>query len=189
MTSAKKTTYGIVIGLGLCGFLADRLLSSGAPATPAPAAAAETRLPPAPDGSPQGDLAGLSAIAVMPFPKGFPPLADPAASRDPFEVSAAVLEKLMPPAPAAEGSAGAEADVPSLAEAFQANHRLSAVLRVGASRIAVLDGKAMMEGQTLDGCELSHIAAREARFECADGEVTLTLQSPLEQTSGNQTGR
>ena len=186
MTSAKKKTYGIMIGVGLCGLLADRLLRSGQRmATPSPAAAAETHLPPASSGSPQGDLAGLSAVTVMPFPSDFPPLADPAASRDPFEISAAALEKLTPPAPAAETPAGAGVDVRSLAEAFQANHRLSAVLRVGGSRIAVLDGMVMTEGQTLDGCELSHIAARGARFECADGEATLTLQSPLEQRSGN----
>ena len=175
MTKAKKITYLVVIGVGVSGLILDRVLRSGSSATPARASASENPVPAAGTETESEDSASIFALEVTPFPADLPPVGDTFRGRDPFEMTDSVLKQLSLSIPAEQEQSAEESPDSSPRESFQTRHRLSAVMRVGKTQIAVLDGMVLAKGQWLDDCELIQIEDRAVHFDCPDGEVVLTI--------------
>jgi len=118
------------------------------------------------------------AIPELPFPKGITPV-DP---------SVGVRDLFAPPQGDRESSSGGpDADKPGdvaerlsapgrLSSAVFANtHRLSGIMLDERLRIAGVDDRWIGIGASVQGCTLTDISAREAKFRCFDNEVVLTL--------------
>lgn len=171
MSRRKLKTYIAVIGVGLGALIVDRLLEPGG--TPASALGAASQSDDATEAAArEPELA--AALSVMPtaFPSTLPGLVPNALLRDPFDLPEAarrVLESKPEVAPAKAGNTV----TPS--ELFRGDHELSAIVRVGASRVAIVDGLMIAQGQRVDECSLEELSDRYARFSCADGDVVLTI--------------
>lgn len=59
-------------------------------------------------------------------------------------------------------------------EAFQATHRIDAVMVQDSLKIAVVDGRWMRVGDVLDTCTLIRIEGDAAEFQCHDGDTVLS---------------
>lgn len=69
----------------------------------------------------------------------------------------------------------------SAAETFKQTHRLTGVLSSNGRSLAMVDGKLVAVGQSVDGYRLAAISHRSATFEAANSQVTLNM---TERTSG-----
>jgi hypothetical protein len=90
----------------------------------------------------------------------------------------AVLAALTPPPPFRESSAAEDGPAEPRSD-FSERHQLSAVVHVGSTRIAVIDGLSISPGQQLDDCTLADLEPRAARFACPEGDVILTLDGAV----------
>lgn len=176
MTTRSKKVYAAVLVFALLALLIDRLLPGGAERGPA-AAYAEPRAAPA-----ATSASGTPLVVAAPFPRaaGLPTASDGAAVRDLFALTPKVYLALAgeEPPDSADGSGHARRGArPRVAE-FKAAHRLSAVLRDGHLRVAILDGRWIRAGDKVEGCTLERIDGQSAYFSCADGTADISVARP-----------
>jgi hypothetical protein len=181
MSAAKRKAYAVTIVAGLLALAGERLVSSGASETPAPASASE-----------RSSREVVSAKSAGPRhtpdvePARFPkvpadlPLGGPL--RDPFAIEKPVRRLLGAIGGDADRDAGAAA--PRSAETFVSQHRLSAVMKAGGVVIAVVDGELVRPGQTVDGWTLQQIQGSIAVFKCGDKTARLTMDVGPESGGG-----
>ncbi|MCE9591975.1 MAG: hypothetical protein K8S99_15820 [Planctomycetes bacterium] len=68
---------------------------------------------------------------------------------------------------------------PPPAQAFTAAHKLNGVMAKGGGGYAIINGRAVTVGQTVDGFRLVEVSRRSAVFQSSTGEqAELTLQTP-----------
>ncbi len=171
MTRQKKQLYGAVLGLGAIVLLIDRM-SALAGSGPSESAAAVVQ----PTGlltldSVTGDLV---SVAAAPFPRDIPDLAGTSPLRDVFAPTDLVRSKL---SSEADGNPGREAGKPARLgpEEFAASHHLNGVMRTDSTSVAVVDGKWLRVGDSVESCELSEMEATSVKFRCATFEVELSV--------------
>jgi hypothetical protein len=206
MWTKSQKISGAVLGLAAVAFCVDRFVlgsgdkaaaaasdeyavnrssssssssSSTTPATPAgpkkPASAAAV----AAKGQPLTLASRLSAMAEA---RGFayetvgdafrPSEAWLAASRPPDAAKPAVA--------AGDNTPAAERVVPKVdyGSLFRTKHTLTAVMTRQRGGMAIVDGKTVRVGQTIDGFRLTHVGINEATFEGKETQVTLRLPEP-----------
>lgn len=175
MKRKKKHLYAGVLLIGALALLADRLLGP-ADTGPQPASAQQDRqalgavtdeLQPRPTNS----------IVAAPFPG---PLAEPtpgAPLRDVFELSQRVQDILNESTSDDPRRPGSKPNKPPPfdPQAFAGAHRLSAVMISGGVASALIDGRWVREGESLDPCVLTTLTGTTASFTCFGETVTLSV--------------
>lgn len=174
MTGQKKRTYlGLMLVCGIA-LVVDRCVKPETATAPEPAAAGIL-----PAGSPP-EAGPLLSIPELPFPEGINSFDPPPDWRDLFapprrparqsETSkASDKPPARPASPSGPGKAGREG--------FVTQHTLNGVMIDERLRIAIVDGKWLTEGRSVDGCILTRLTGREVQFECSDGVASLKLDS------------
>lgn len=178
MKRSRRKIYLAVIAVGIGALILDRVMTSRAPA---PAAGAPPAAPVSNGRTGTGAANERLLVNVPNFP-GVPPQDAPSTGRsDPFAIAPATVAALAPPTPASQDPDAPAADAPKARRAaiFAADHVLSAVMRVGRSSVAVVDGLSVEIGHVIDDCRVTRIDARSVTFTCADGEAVLELAPPL----------
>jgi len=178
--SRSRTIVLAVLALAVTALLVDRLVLAPSAGGPARARAASTA-----EGSPSGTgEASSPAPATSPQADPGPRLADsleavaepceldPDRLRDGFVPAKAWLEELVEPPPEAEASEPQT----SPATRFAERHTLTSVILTSHSGSAVIDGKVVPVGQTIDGFRLIRLSRRSAVFEGDGEEVALHLR-------------
>ena len=178
----KHKAYGAVVAVGALALLVDRVFLDSSQTSPEAATgevlaaptgegppAKSTQTIPVPPPSILGtDQSVAARLAALTGSKGL----DPAGVRDAFC-----------PAPAWIGAP--EADVPvvesveSQAERFGRSHQLQAVMVGDLGSYAIIDGKCVFVGQTLDGFKLVSVGQASATLEAGGTRVTLKLKSDV----------
>ena len=180
MATRKKQLYLGVMLLGGAALFVDRFLLPSSATAPAPVAATPTRagrsLRPATADAPGKDPAVELSVPELPFPRNLPPWDHSGPMRDLFSPLTAGVQTTADNPDAASGQ--------GTCAAFSREHRLEAVfVESGATgngaaeglRIAVIDGRWVRVGETLDGCTLIEADGNKVRFRCRDGELSLRL--------------
>ncbi len=93
-----------------------------------------------------------------------------------------VVGSLRPSPEWASGPAAASAPASDRAGDFKARHELKAVMSGQDRRIALIGGRPMREGETLDGYTLVSVGARSAVFESGSDRIVLSLPGTPERT-------
>jgi hypothetical protein len=168
-----------VIGIGLMAVVIDRLSGGGGPDP----ASAE---PPNVDAASAMTEVAPAAIKILvqpaPFPDNFPTVDRPGPVRDLFAMTPAVRSLLAPDEDVASADKEPQGDDqkrPPTVEAFLADHDLSAVFVHGKARVAIVNGRMIQPGQTVEGCALREIIGQTVRFECRDGVAELRVEPQL----------
>jgi hypothetical protein len=171
----EQKIYGAVLCLGLVALAWDKLAASPqqAQATedPAallvqPAAAVKASRPAVPATAPVSMAQRLRML----------PQAGAPADR---------LTDVFLPAESWRGQSPKAASGPGAAQRFAQSHKLDGVMIADNRRRAIVDGRSLVVGQTLDGFTLASVAPRQAVFTGPDGDVTLPLQVKEEQLAGD----
>ena len=176
----QRKIYLAILALALVALAVDRLLSPSGGTAPsearassdAPAAqrpAPEARKPEAKataKDAPSASSVLADRLEEMRREKGLD-LADAAAVPDAF-----TAPKSWP----AVSGAGQATPRQSLAEKFAASHRLEAVMLGSESNYAVVNGRCLRVGETLDGFRLVAIGKQSATFDSEGLQVRLTLE-------------
>ena len=203
MTSSRKRTYMGLMAVGAVALVVDRcMLSDGAPAsvsaeeanpatgseetprTRAPRSPASTRPKQGPQsgGGPHSGATEELSIPELPFPRNLKSLDVTAPVRDifarPHSETASSSAEVTTDASGSSSSEGMTAHSSQRAT-FAENHRLEAVMINDGLKIAILEGRWMRVGDSIDGCALSAIEGEAAIFHCHDGDVVL---SPFEKS-------
>lgn len=196
--SKQHKMYGAVLGLALAALGADRLMSTPTPAEPAEAYAVTKQAAPATAAPAKRTVAKAAnaPAATVDDRRAISAKLDELAhgaglpmgeTRDAFVPPAAWVGS---PVAVAAGASdeerarlAAEEKVRSAARErarkFVADHRLSAVMDgTGRNAVAVVDGKPMRPGQTLDGFKLVSVSGHESKavFETGGGGETIELR-------------
>ena len=169
--SAKHQVYAAALAVAVLALIYDQCRSPG------PASARASAIPPlaavarplgvATDyrGDVQLPPASSLAARLRAVAGGADPLAD---LRDAFTLSAAWAADRQPPA-----------DRAATVEAFAADHKLSVVMRsVGRASgpgSAVIGGRLVRMGQSIDGYRLTEVEPRSVRLRGPDGDVDLRM--------------
>jgi len=191
--SRSRLAVFVALGVALVALVVDRLVLAPSATGPQPAAAAES--PPGPAAAatqpPTGPEAPPTAAETDPASPsaGPPPLAsrlaaaaerfslDPERLRDGFAPAPSWLAELTEPPPSEPAEAAPEPETPSPAEAFREGHALTAVIMTQRGGSAVVNGRVVRLGQTVDGFTLVRLTRRSAVFASEDGEeVELRLR-------------
>jgi hypothetical protein len=182
----KQATYGAVLGLAAVAFVIDRLCFSAenAGAATAPAAVEKSVPSQAPAATPV--VATFSAESI---PAGWLAerlrAATPGSDQTSRDVFA--LPACWRPAPkvAVASVATALAPKPQLfGETFRHEHHLVAVMIEAGTGRAVVDGKLISIGGSIDGFRLVSLSQQAARFVRGNEQVSLSIAD-----SGNATGQ
>jgi len=181
--SKKRKVYVCVLGLAVLILLVDRVFlgpaglapeeaSAGPVGTSSSAAAvgksATTGAPQAAEPAPeQSIVVRLRALGQA--------QTDTAAVRDAFRPSPSWLAEMRP-------SRGGEASGRSDAPRRSFNHRLMAVMMDGQGGLAIIDGKCLRVGQTMDGFTLVRLSKSSAVLEAGGQKVKLRLDEENPKT-------
>ncbi|MDB5299746.1 MAG: hypothetical protein JWO87_1409 [Phycisphaerales bacterium] len=174
--NTQKAIYLGVLGLAALAFAADRWVFSPAAASAQPAGAGITHVAPkiALAGPSQDGLAGLASLSSRLTKAAEADGTDPDQVRDAFRPSAVWVVK------AVETARGSSA-----ADHFRDQHHLLAVMSGTRGGIAIINGKTVRKGQTIDGFRLTSVRERSAVFENADGAVELGLPKGTDASTDN----
>lgn len=118
--------------------------------------------------------AGAGSIPDLPFPRTPAALGPKQTSRDlfaPFGESIATAVK-------ADNHVAYRT---SLHAEFAATHSLQAVLIQGDNQCAVINKKVLRTDDSVGGCTITAIGAREVQVRCPDGDAILRLPEPARQ--------
>ncbi|MCB9851093.1 MAG: hypothetical protein H6817_10370 [Phycisphaerales bacterium] len=173
MKRSRKKAYLAVIGIGLVALVLDRVFSGGTPvaasgAVTSSGSSARARL------AAHSDTAQLR-VEVLPFPTNIPTAIIAGDERDPFDLTDEARAALFPPPPSESEAQQAESAV----RPFDQRHVLSAIIRVGTTRIAIIDDLSVTTGQEVDGCLISSIDERTVKLTCPGGDQALSLAGPM----------
>lgn len=176
MTRKRKQLYAIVLTLGGIAWVIDRVVLTTSLSTPAMAVASQTANPPTLQ--PSSSILDDESISIpeLPFPKNLPPYDSRFTMRDIF-APPSVLSKINTLQDDADNDRS-DIDrhaIPNRSDIFLSQHRLDAVLNGPRLKIAVVDGRWIRIGDTLDGCRFRKIEGTAAIFSCNDGNAILNL--------------
>ena len=182
--ATKTKVYLALIATGLVALAVDRCyFGASAPASTAasevdPATEDQDAVSkPAPRPRPAPQQAGPSKLSVpeLHFPRNLPAYDPVFEMRDVFARLDGEDSNSNMGHPGRSGSAkkGTEEDAIGR-EAFQAAHRIDAVMVQESLRIAVVDGRWMRVGDVVDTCTLTRIEGDSAVFQCHDGDTVLS---------------
>ena len=168
-----------IIALCITALAVDKLLLSDG-SRPEPASAAESPTgQPSPASDPYSENG--QAPLVLRLDQKLAEYDDVNPPRDPFQLSDTMKAALSPP-PSEQQARQIVEGPPSppelTAEGFESLHRLEAVLAADSYSMAVVNGRTVHLGETLDGFTLVAVKDRSAVFERGGERVTLIL--PLE---------
>ncbi len=183
----ERKVYAAVLALGLGWLVYDQVTGGGAePADGASAGAADSLLVAPSQRSTKAEAATDLAAAELGSLADRLAAAEPAASfeapqmRDAF---CAVDHWLTPHTPGVRPvplskTTSAETSV----EAFRRNHKLAAVVVRATSPGAVLDGRYLTIGQSIDGFRLTAVSKEGATFESGNTRVVLAMPTGIAAT-------
>lgn len=179
VTLQQKILGGVLV-IGAIALSADRLFflkntsteasqSSGAPASEY-AIAPATRTQPAVGQPVALRAATANAVAVVSIAQRLREAMNSNPTTEPKDAFAIGAGWPTATEAAAETPAGASA-----AEIFKQTHRLTGVLSSNGRSLAMVDGKLVAVGQSVDGYRLAAISHRSATFEASNSQVTLSM--------------
>lgn len=170
MSPRRQRTYLAIMALGAAALFVDRfLLASGATAPAAAQAMGTLAIP-------VGDGTEAVVIPELPFPEGVRA----------FKFQDPIRDMFAPP-----GYRGSEADESAAdnqnakrrggrerghtasADFAAANH-VEAILTNERIHIAIINGRWVRVGQSIDGCEVTEISGDRVLVDCGDGVAALT---------------
>jgi hypothetical protein len=166
MKTRTKIIYGTIVGLAVAALAVDRWVIGVSASSPTVAAVRSAvrvapKLP-AIDNSPKKTIATRLRTAVQ-------SLEEPAAA-DAFALPAVWMLEVKPAA-----AGGSASDV---AADFVARHKLDAVLKGGEGGVAIINGKALTAGKTIDGFTVAEIGPRSATLVGGGVTVEMKLDRP-----------
>ena len=172
MTTKRKKSYLIAIGVGCAALGIDRFMLPERATAPQEAEAAVLAHPIIPAVS-----SGVTRVPIpaVPFPKNLPPFDPIRGIRDVFVTPSEALVGNDSLLSRQQGPNTAGPKRPSSAAEFVAQHTLSAVLDDPRLKIAVVEGQWIKVGDTLDDCRLTTVSGTAAHFQCPDGEAVLDI--------------
>ncbi len=179
MDKSRRKTYLVLLAVAALGLVMDRFLFTGSATAPAEASAATAARPSVGRGAATGNAGPSSSIPEIPFPTGL--VAAEALSKIP-DVFAPPSVRLRgesgagPPYNAGTGDGGRGPSERLSAAAFESRHTLDGVLVYQRLKMAVLGGRPVRIGDTIDGCTLEDVSGYRARFECHDGPAVLKVK-------------
>ncbi len=181
--NTQRKVAAAVLGLALGALVLDKTLLSpkGAAAAPpgagqaAPAVLAATGTAPA---GPKPEAAKAAAPGKSENSPGRVSSRLSIALDSPKWTAEQVVGSLRPSPEWASGPAAASAPASDRAGDFRARHELKAVMSGQGGRIALIDGRAMKEGDSLTGYTLIEVRARSAVFESGSERIVLSLPTP-----------
>jgi len=187
MKRSKKMSYGLAIGLGAMALLVDRFsgwrVTSGTAAAMAAATASARSSVKNPSVAEPEESHSWSRTMIVrtPFPTRLPDYDPERDHRDVFALTPAIRDAVLrrPPEPPGVGDAsksGPEKENLKAAD-FRQLHSLSGVMLEGEGGYAILGGKWIQVGKSLDGCTLTRLEGDRAYFQCLDGEAELSVDS------------
>lgn len=164
----RKKTYLTIMVLGAVALMADRFLL---PKAGVPESAFAHDDPSAmPSGAGSIPAPAGESIPELPFPR----------LPESYALGDSVRDLFAPPHESAV-SAGTDNENPTQPARhaiFAQTHSLQAVLIQGQVRCAVINKKVLKADDSLGGCTIVEIGAREVTARCPDGDVTLRLPAP-----------
>ena len=200
MTRERKI-YGALLCLGVAALAADKLFFSPAEAPaasllvqnngPRPAVVAHNKPVVAPAAEPQPKdqpLMGLGALADRMRGMAEAERLDLADAKDAFRPPVAWVGNIAVPTQTQQQSGLGPGDAIS---AFREKHHLIAVLKSSKGGMAILDGKSVRPGQSVDGFKLLRVCENSAVFE-SNGktvEMQLPVNAQLDPQSITPAGR
>lgn len=169
MLQKRKKTYLTIMMLGAVALMADRFLlpKAGVPES----AFAQDDPSAMPSGAGSVPTPTGESIPELPFPR----------LPESYVLGNSVRDLFAPPHESADlltGTDNATATQPARHAIFAQTHFLQAVLIQGQVRCAVINKKVVKADDSLGGCTIIEIGAREVTARCPDGEVTLHLPAP-----------
>jgi hypothetical protein len=183
VTSQQKV-LGAVLIVGAIALTADRLvfLNRTASAETAPAAS-EYAMPAAPTATagtaasaPKAPVTGAAALSVAQRLRDAAKNA-PQSDGDAFTFPQSWRQ--------AEPAAAAPDNAATLAaEQFKSAHRLTGVLTANGRAVAMIDGRIVPVGQSIDGYRLIEISHRSATFELGHSQITLMMAERTTPVAG-----
>lgn len=199
MTRERKI-YGALLCLGLAALAADKLFFSPAEAPaaslliqnsgPKPVVVAHNKPVVTPAAEPQAKdqpLMGLGALADRMRGMAEAERLDLVDARDAFRPPVAWVGNIAIPTQTQQSGPGPGDAV----SAFREKHHLIAVLKSSRGGMAILDGKSVRPGQTVDGFKLLRVGENSAVFE-SNGksvEMQLPVNAQLDPQSITPAGR
>jgi hypothetical protein len=179
--NTQKVVYLGVMGLAAVAFAADRWFFSPAAAsaqtvTQSQAAGSNAAGTPktAVAATGQDGLAGLASLSQRLQAAADSDGVDVTQVKDAFRPSALWVSK---PEASAKGV--------TTADHFRSQHQLLAVMSGTRGGIAIINGKTVRRGQTIDGFRLTSVRERSAVFENTDGVVELALTKGSDASTDN----
>lgn len=178
MQTQRPKVYLALVGCAVGALLLDRLVLTESATLPSVAVGDP--------GSDQGGGVGnspgveklLASIPEIPFPRNLPPLSAFSSIPDLFADPSTRLRGESYGEAAENGlQRGGTGGLPERASTnqFQRRYQLDGVMVYQRLKIAIIDGRPVRPGDTIDGCTLSDVSGLEARFECHDGVVALKI--------------
>jgi biotin carboxyl carrier protein len=174
--NTQKVVYLGILGLAAVAFAADRWVFGPAAASAQPVGAGVAHAAPkiVAAGPSQDALAGLASLSSRLTKAAGEDGVNLDQVKDVFRPSAVWAVKQV------ETAKGA-----SLADEFREKHQLLAVMSGTRGGIAIINGKTVRKGQTIDGFRLTSVREKSAVFENADGIVELALKKGADASTDN----
>lgn len=179
MGHSRRKTYLVLLAVSALGLAIDRFVLTKSTTAPAKASAAPGVPARGARPVPTTDTAASTSIPEIPFPPGLktadehlpiPDLFAPPNLRQRGESGGGQPHN----ARTGSGAGGPSEPLPSAA--FEKHHTLDGVLIQQRLRMAVLGGRPVRIGDTIDGCTLEDVSGYRARFECRDGPAVLIVK-------------
>ena len=194
MTMAGKTkVYLSLIGAALVGLAVDKCYFGATAPAPTNAGELDTEVT-------RNDSEGKSAQSVrvssntsgapkrnvpqLHFPRHLPSYDSAYELRDVFApIGTEGIEAAI--AQSGKGKSGKDTAAGTIGrDAFEANHRVDAVMVQESLKIALVDGRWVRVGDMVDGCELTGIEGNSVLFECHDGVTELSPSGKRKHPTG-----
>lgn len=179
MGQSRRKLYLVLLAVSALGLVIDRFVLTGSATAPTEASAATVVRPPVGRDAVTSNAGPSASIPEIPFPTGLvaaealltiPDVFAPPSVRFRGKSGAG------PPYNAGMGSGGRGPSERLSGAAFESRHTLDGVLVYQRLKIAVLDGRTVRIGDTIDGCTLKDVSGYRARFECHDGPAVLKVR-------------
>ncbi len=181
MTGQKKhLVYMAAVVLGGAALVVDRTILSDGASGPAKASASGSSSTTGSSRAVQAPIVEATPIPELHFPRSLPAIDVQSNIRDWFKPPASKLEKQQDQL-SAQKELRDEKDPggPLTCEEFIAAHRLDAVVGCAGWQVAIIDGRWVRAGESLDGCTFKQVSGRSVEFECVDGVAIMVLFEDL----------
>ncbi len=180
--SRSRKIIFVILTVAVAALVVDRLVLAPSATGPKQAGAATPGVPEASETSPSPSPGAEAPAETSSGPRLAERLQtvadrfelDPTALRDGFVPSETWLEDLVEAPPPSEPKTAPNPH--AAADAFAENHTLTSVIMTSQGGSAVVDGKVVPVGRTIDGFRLVRLTRRTAVFEADGEEVELSLR-------------